>query len=168
MSNTELKEITAAIDSFDHAMLVTQRDGELRSRPMAVGDCTEDGRIRFITSDDSGKVDEVIEQHDVNVALQGESKFLSISGKARLTKDRELIKKSWQPSQAAWFSEGSEDPHVMVLEVVPIHAEYWDRTGTSLVRSVFDRAHGSLGKTVDRDSASQDRHLKVDLTDKPL
>lgn len=52
MKKIELKEIKAAIDTFDHAMLVTQRNEELRSRPMAIGDCTAAGRIRFITSDD--------------------------------------------------------------------------------------------------------------------
>jgi len=119
MTDNEIRQIFKNLDNFDHAMLVTERDGELRSRPMVIGDYTDDGRIRFITRDDSEKVAEIDEYPKVNVALHGDSTFLSVSGNARLTKDRELIDKSWQQTQRPWFSEGRNDPHVMVLEVIP-------------------------------------------------
>ena len=170
MSNAQpekMEDIVDAIESFNHAMLVTQRDGELRSRPMAIGDVTGDGRLRFITSDDSGKVSEIDEEHDVNVALQGEATFLSISGKARLTKDSRLIEKSWKRSQDSWFSEGRDDPHVMVLEVIPSYAEYWDRSGKGVVRSVLELARETLGKeTVSQ--TSDDQHQKVDVSNAPI
>jgi general stress protein 26 len=104
---------------------------------MAIGDVTPDGRLRFITRDDSAKLDELTERPQVNVTCQGDMRFLSISGDARLSKDRKLVDQAWQSSQSPWFSEGRDDPHVVALEVIPSRAEFWDRSGPSLFSRVF-------------------------------
>jgi len=166
VSRKPMEKIPQLLEHFEHAMLVTRRDGDLRSRPMVIGDYTDDGRIRFITRDDSAKLAELDEHPQVNVALQGEARFLSISGRARASKDRDLIDRAWDTQQGTWFSEGKEDPHVTVLEVVPTYAEYWDRSADDLVQVVLDKAKDIAG---DEGSASgSGEHGEVDVHDRPL
>lgn len=150
MAQDDLARFVKMIKQFNHAMLVTERDGQLRSRPMAIGDVTDDGRVRFITRDTSPKLDELTDNAHVNVAIQGETQFLSLSGEARLSKDRKLVDAAWSANQAPWFSEGKTDPHVIALEVTPAYAEFWDRSDTGFVTQLLNLA-GSSGEHGDVD-----------------
>lgn len=125
------------LQRFDHAMLVTQRDGALRSRPMAIADRTERGRVWFITSSASGKLDELGGEAQVNVAMQQGACFLSITGSARVTRDAQRIDEVWQPQHGVWFEHGRDDPRVTLIEVVPAYAEYWDRSGIEELKFAF-------------------------------
>lgn len=79
---------------FDTAMLVSRAaDRSLHARPMAIADVTASGDLWFVTSSSSGKVDEIPDDATVAVTMQSSSKFLSLSGKASLHRDRELIAK---------------------------------------------------------------------------
>jgi general stress protein 26 len=149
----EFQQFMDVLEHFDHVMLVTNREGRLRSRPMAIGDVTDDGRIRFITADDSAKLAELTEHPQVNVSAQGDNRFLSLSGNARLSKEPDLIEAAWKRTQSVWFSEGRDDPHVIALEVVPEYAEYWD---------------GSEGNLITRVLGEADEHGEVDFSGKPL
>jgi len=150
MSQDDLTQFLKLMNSFSHAMLVTERGGQLRSRPMAIGDVTSDGRIRFITRDNSPKLDELTENAHVNVAMQDDARFLSLSGEARLSKDRKLVDEAWTASQAPWFSDGKDDPHVIALEVIPAYAEFWDRSDAGMVTRLLNLA-GSPGEHGDID-----------------
>lgn len=153
MNEEELKHFTDILETFDTAMLVTQRGRELRSRPMEIVDRSTDGRVWFITSIDSAKLEELTENPDVNVAMQDDPRFLSISGAVRATRDRAKVDEVWKESFDAWFPEGREDPTVVLLEVVPTYVEYWDRSGEGGLLSMFtspeetaadDEAHGKV------------------------
>lgn len=168
MSQHDLNTFRELLEEFDTAMLVTRRDAELRSRPMAIADVTPDGRVRFITRDDSGKLAELEDDDAVNVAMQGDATFLSISGHARLTKEEMIIDESWQRKQSPWFAEGRDDPHVIVIEVIPTFAEYWDRSGVGIVRLAIERARAAVA---DDDRLRTDRlgtHGSVDFHGRPL
>jgi general stress protein 26 len=135
-----LREFVDVLKTFDHAMLVTRRDGELRSRPMALADRTDDGRVWFMTSVDSAKLREITDFPEVNVAMQADSRFLSISGTVRATRDPDRIDELWNDIQELWFPEGRNDPTLILLEVVPTFAEYWDRSGVEAVKFMFAAA----------------------------
>jgi general stress protein 26 len=135
-------------------MLVTERGGELRSRPMAIAQSTNDGRLWFITSVDSAKLDELTENPHVNVAMQAHRKFLSVSGTTRATRDPDKIDELWNHSLGVWFEKGREDPELILLEVVPSYAEYWDRSGFEGARFMFEAAKSAVtGETLDEDEA---------------
>lgn len=160
MNEEELRQFTDTLETFDTAMLVTQRGSELRSRPMAIADTTEDGRVWFITSIDSGKLQELTEHPNVNVTMQADATFLSISGAARATRDREKVNELWRDDQGIWFPEGREDPTVILLEIVPTYAEYWDRSGIEGLKFLFSAAKSAAtGATV----SSEGVHGKVDF-----
>jgi general stress protein 26 len=167
MSQRTMKHFIGLLARFDHAMLVTKRGSALRSRPMAIAGHTDDGRIRFITRDDSAKLEELEEDDQVNVAMQSEERFLSISGHARLTKDRALIDKIWQQRQAVWFAQGRRDPHAIVLEVVPTYAEYWDRADFTVLDLIAERTRAGVDEEAGQ-KAESDSHGTVDLRGEPL
>ena len=164
MAHDEMQEFLEVLESFDHAMLVTQRDAELRSRPMAIADRTPQGHVWFITSVDSAKLQEITDYPDVNVAMQAGSKFLSISGTVRATRDPDRINALWNDVQDLWFPKGRNDPTLILLEVVPTYAEYWDRSGVEAVKFAFDAAKSmATGRTLTDDEG---KHAKLDFPDR--
>jgi general stress protein 26 len=144
MDKNDLKQFLQILKTFDTAMLVTRRDSELRSRPMQVADTTEDGRVWFVTSIESGKLEELTENPEVNVAMQADSRFLSISGTVRATRDRAKADELWKDSYDIWFSKGRNDPTMVLLEVVPTYAEYWDRSGIEALKFMFEAARSAV------------------------
>ena len=160
MDEQHLERFIDLLKTFDTAMLVTRRGGELRSRPMAIADRTADGRVWFITSIDSAKLGELTEHPEVNVAMQAKSKFLSISGTFRATRDREKIDELWGVSDEVWFEKGKDDPALVLLEIVPTYAEYWDRSGAQSVSFMFAAAKSAItGETPEQEGM----HGKVDF-----
>ena len=168
MSAETFRQFMQVLEGFDQVMLVTARDGELRSRPMLVGDVTDDGRLRFITRDDSAKLEEVSDSPQVNIAAQAESRFVSVSGTARLSKDRDLIDTAWKRQQAPWFADGRDDPHVIMLEVVPTHAEFWDRTEEGLIGRSFEALRAAMTDGVELDEDDVGDHGEIDFSGRPL
>lgn len=163
MSSNDVQEFLSVLKTFDTAMLVTRRDNTLRSRPMAIADRTESGRVWFVTSIDSGKVDEMTENPGVNVVMQANGRFLSISGTIRATRDSARIDELWNESQAIWFSEGRDDPELVLLEVVPTFAEYWNRSGVEGVKFMFAAVRSAVTGTALGDD--QGKHGKVEFSE---
>jgi len=123
-------------------MLTTRgTDGNLHSRAMAPAS-TEGLHFSFLANSDSYKTDEIEADPHVNVSFfePGSNHWASISGTAKLSKDRELVKKLWSPFVKAWFGDlgdgthkGDEnDPRVTVIEVIPSEIRYWYSTRTKI------------------------------------
>lgn len=163
MPHDERKEFLDLLKNFDAAMLVTERDDELRSRPMAIAEATEDGRLWFVTSVDSAKMDEITEHPQVNVTMQADRKFLSVSGTTRATRDPDKIDELWSDALGVWFEEGRNDPELILLEVVPTYAEYWDRSGFEAARFMFEAAKSAVtGDTLDEEDAGAHGKVRFD------
>lgn len=142
------KHLRKIIESFDTAMLVTRApDGGLRSRPLAIADRKEDGELYFATAIDSGKVQEIEADPRVNVAMQGSSRYVSITGQVRVERDRARINQLWSEAWRVWFPGGKDDPALCLLHVEPEEAEYWDNSGTRGLRFLFDAARALLHRT---------------------
>ncbi len=161
MNDSNLKEFARVLRTFDTAMLVTQRDNELRSRPMAIAGRTESGGVWFITSIDSGKLGEITDNPVVNVAMQASGRFMSISGTTRATRDSTKIDELWDASHGIWFEMGREDPDLILVEVVPTYAEYWDRSGIEGVKFMFAAVSSAVTGATVRDE--QLTHGKVEF-----
>ncbi len=161
-----LNELRVALRHFDTAMLVTQRDGELRSRPMVIVDRTPQGHVWFISSMASGKLNEMKAHPRVNVAMQRGSRYLSISGNVRVTRDAYHLDQVWRPQHSVWFPQGRADADLVLVEVVPLYAEYWDRSSAEGMKLAFAMAMSLVtGDPLDDDVAVHgklpfpDRHL---------
>ncbi|MBC7901009.1 MAG: pyridoxamine 5'-phosphate oxidase family protein [Saprospiraceae bacterium] len=131
-SINKLKELT---EDIDFCMLTTMDGGHLRSRPMSTQDFDFDGDLWFFTSDNTHKVEEIEKDNRVNVAYSkpDDNTYVSVSGRAEMSKDRAKIEEYWSPILKAWFPEGLDDPHLCLLKVSVEHAEYWDAPSSKLV-----------------------------------
>jgi len=136
-SNEELKKLGEKIKDIRIAMLTTlEDDGSLRSRPMATQQTEFDGTLWFFTKDNSPKVAEVAHDQHVNLsyAKPDDELYISISGTARIVRDKQKVKELWNPFVKAWFPKGPEDPELVLLRVDPGQAEYWDSPSGTMVQ----------------------------------
>ncbi len=152
----QLNKLRELIKDIEIAMLTTvAEDGSLHSRPMSSnGHIDADFGLWFFTYADSVKVDEVDQEHQVNVSFScpEKQKYVSVSGKASLVTDHGKIESLWSPEQQAWFPKGLEEPGLALLKVVPHTAEYWDAPSSlvahtiGLVKSVTTGEQASPGE----------------------
>ncbi len=136
-SEANLKDIIEKIKDIRVAMLTTEdENGTLRSRPMANADIDAENCIWFFTKDDSGKVAEVNQEPQVNLAFADTSNqtYVSISGTASLSHDKDKMRHLWNPMVKAWFPNGLEEPNIALLKVKIHDAEYWDSSASTMVR----------------------------------
>lgn len=132
-SINKIKELTEGID---FCMLTTIDGGVLRSRPMSTQEFEFEGDLWFFTSDNTHKIDELENDNRVNVAYSkpDDNKYLSISGKAEVVKDRAKIEELWSPVLKAWFPKGIDDPNLCLLKIPVEQAEYWDAPNSTIVQ----------------------------------
>jgi general stress protein 26 len=119
------------------AMMTTvDEDGSLRSRPMHTSQVQDDGALWFFTGYASGKSAEIRQDYHVNISYADPSKdvYVSVSGRAALTRDRGKIEELWSPMLKAWFPGGKDDENIGLIRVEPYHAEYWDSPSSKLVQ----------------------------------
>jgi general stress protein 26 len=161
MNDEDLQQFVGILKTFEKAMLVTERNSELRSRPMLIADRTDDGRVWFITNVESAKLDELTDKPQVNLAMQQDSRFLSISGTARVTRDRKKVDELWNDLHNVWFPKGRNDPTLVLLEIVPTYVEYWDRSGVEGIKFMLETAKSAVtGETMSEDAGV---HGKLDF-----
>jgi general stress protein 26 len=142
------QRLSELVSRFNTAMLVTRTDsGGMRARPLSIADSGEDGALYFSTAIDSPKVEELERDPHVAVVMQDGRRYVSISGVARIVRDRALIERLWTASWKIWFPEGKDDPSLCVLLVEPIEAAYWDMSGREGVKYVFQMAKAFLTGT---------------------
>jgi general stress protein 26 len=159
--DTKLQDL---LEEFGVAMLATRTaEGQLRARPLALAEVQPDGTLWFLTDRQSGKVDELKRDGHVVVTMQSEAKFLSFSGIASLVEDREKVARLWKLEWQVWFPGGQDDPNLVLLRVDGHAGEYWDNSGTSGLKYLFEAGKALVTGTrpdVDRDPKV---HGKVDL-----
>ena len=126
-------DVWNAIKKHRIAMLATEEDGRLVSRPMASYGHAEDGRIYFITHLDNNiaRPDQAV---PVNLAYADTDKnnYLSVSGLARLNQDRQKLHELWSVWAEAWLPQGPDARDVALIAVEPDDAKLWD-AGSKLI-----------------------------------
>ena len=131
-----LKEL---IEEIRIAMMTTRdADGTLRSRPLQTLRCADEGTLWFFTSATSAKVEEAEAgggQVNLSYASPDKMDYVSISGRATLSRDRKLMKALWNKWVEVFFPKGVDDPDLALLRVDIEKAEYWDSPGTAVGRA---------------------------------
>src|SRR5688500_3745040 len=116
MSVSKREHLVKILKDFDTAMLLTRTaGGQLRARPMALAEVQDDGTVYLAAQINSEKVNELLSEPNVGLAMQGKMKFASVSGRASVKRDRGLIEKLWKDSWKVWFPEGKSDPNLCVI-----------------------------------------------------
>jgi len=148
MSSPEHKAlIWNMIKDIKVGMLVTkEKDNEsLRARPMQLVQEEYDGTLYFYTSKKSEKVFEIDQDRDVCISFSEpkDNVHVSLTGKAKLSDDKELIDRYWNSYVAAWFEGGRDDDDLAVLEVKINRGEHWDSNESKLFQ-LFEVAKANL------------------------
>ncbi len=158
-SDPNMQKLADLIGEAAIAMLTTtEPDGSLRSRPLATLQMDTQGKLWFFTGMSSGKVSEIDQHRKVNLSYAnlGKQDYVSISGHARLLRDREKMRELWTPWVEPWFPDGVNDPDLGLLEVSIDEAEYWDAPASKTQR-LF-----GLAKALSSGNTSQlGEHAKV-------
>lgn len=124
----------------------------LATRPMTVQKVSDDGTFWFLSPEDSDKNQDIMVDPRVQLFFVNTSdyEFLSVYGRATVTRDRELIKEMWTDIAKAWFPEGENDPTITVIGVTPEEGFYWDTKSGKLVSIVKILASAVSGKTFEQ------------------
>lgn len=134
-----VEKLNELIKEIEFAMLTTvEPDGTLRSRPMATQKAEFDGHLWFFTRASAPKVDEIERERNVNVSYSSPEKqrYVSVSGRATVVRDRKQIEELWSPEMKAWFPQGVTDPDLALLKVSVEQAEYWDSPSSTVAHLI--------------------------------
>jgi general stress protein 26 len=128
---SELDKFYALVDEIEVAMMTTRRtDGHLRSRAMATQKRAAGADLWFVTEEGSAKLRDLSLDEHVNLAYykDGSREWISVSGVAAISRDRQKIRELYEPDWKIWFGaegdprHGTPDDPRMVLIGVTIHA----------------------------------------------
>ena len=149
----KLDQLYTLLDGIDVAMFTTRRpDGSLVSRPMQTQARRAGTDLWFVTSVNSGKVDEIVADPHVNLGYykDGSREFVSVAGTAHVTQDPEMIRQLYKPDWKAWFGDEGDDrdgspadPRIALIEVKADSATYL-KSDTPRVIALFGVAKAIL------------------------
>ncbi len=124
-----IQKVNELIKDIQIAMLTTiDSEGILHSRPMGTQQVEFDGDLWFFADSTSGKAAEIEQNSNVNViyASPEHNRYVSVSGKALVTRDKDKIEELWNPIYKAWFPDGLDSPELALIKVSVDQIEYWD------------------------------------------
>ena len=142
-TSKKLEELYQLIDGIEIALLTTRTlEGALVSRPMQTQARRAGTDLWFMTNIDSGKIDELAFDPHVNLGYykDGSREYVSVSGTARVTRDKQMIHQLYKPDWKAWLGDegderngGPDDPRIALIEVEADSASYLKSTDSRLV-----------------------------------
>ena len=133
--NNDLEKLYAHIDDIKIAMMTTRRpDGHLQSRAMATQKRSPGADLWFVTLDTSEKLRDLEFDPHVNLSYYKDRtrEWISVSGIATVTRDRQKIHELYAPDWNMWFPKegdprhGTPDDPRMALIGVDVHAAVRD------------------------------------------
>ena len=130
------KKLYDLVKDVKFAMMTTvEPDGTLHSRPMYNQEADEHGDFWFFTKLHSPKVEEISKDNQINLSFADPSSqtYVSISGKAEVSRDKSKINEKWSEGLRTWFPGGKDDPEVALIRVHPQEGEYWDSPSSTLI-----------------------------------
>jgi general stress protein 26 len=128
---TELELLYEHIEDIEIAMMTTRRsDGHLQSRAMATQRRASGADLWFVTADGSPKLGDLEHDPHVNLSYYKDRtrEWVSVSGIAAITRERQKIHELYAPDWRAWFPDegdprhGTKDDPRLVLIGVDVHA----------------------------------------------
>jgi general stress protein 26 len=135
-----IQQISQLLADIDSGMLTTiDEDGSLHSRPMTrSGNLQSEPTLWFFTDASSHKVLEIERHHQVNVSFSSSElqRYISISGIAELVKDQHKMQELWEPKLQRWFTQGLDNPDLVLLKVNIYKVDFWDSQSSFLPTTI--------------------------------
>ena len=146
-----LGKLFARIDDIAVAMMTTRRaDGHLESRPMATQKRVAGADLWFVSCENTAKLEDIARDPHINLAFYKDRtrEWVSVSGAARLTRDRAKIHELYAPDWNTWFPKGDDPRHGtpddprFVLIGVDVHAAVFLDVNKPMPVVLFEVAKG--------------------------
>jgi general stress protein 26 len=147
----KLEDLYKLVDGIEIAMFTTRRpDGHLVSRPMATQQHAEGTDFWFVTDIDTHKMDELETDPHVNLAFYKDRtrEWVSVSGTARISRDRAKIHELYAPDWRAWFGDeggerdgGPDDPRIALI-LVEAHSVVYQKSDRPQPLVLFELVKG--------------------------
>src|SRR5690606_16423232 len=149
MEQSEIETLRELIKDVEIAMLTTQSEEGLISRPMKTQEVEFDGDLWFFTKKETNKYEEISHDQDVNVAYAGKS-YVSVRGRAEIVEDLAKKKELWSKAYEKIMQTSYDDPDLVLIKVKAEAAEYWE-TGnlTKKIAFFYKRMTGQSAKSTD-------------------
>jgi len=150
----KLDDLYELIDGIETAMLTTRRpDGSLVSRAMQTQRRTAGTDLWFMTNIESDKFEELALDPHVNVSYFRDRtrEWVSVSGHAILSRDRDLIDSLYKADWKAWLGDqrdgvrdgGSRDPRI-VLILVEAESVVYSKNDRPMPLALFQVVKGMI------------------------
>jgi general stress protein 26 len=124
-----LKKMSKMMRKLDLCMMTTiTTNGMTASRPMSNnGDVEYDGNSYFFTWEKSHLVKDLKKNPHVNLSFNGKKKvYISVSGKAKLVTDRDVMEEHWTKDLEIWFKDGLDTKGLVMIQVIASRLKYWE------------------------------------------
>lgn len=126
----DLNDFKKIISEIKFTMLSTvSEDGSIHARPMATLNVEDfKGTLWFFSKKSSQKNHSIENNQHVNLAYSNPVKqhYVSVSGRAKISNDKDHMTSLWNPAFTTWFPEGLADPELSLIGVEVESAEIWD------------------------------------------
>ncbi|KAG1751547.1 uncharacterized protein EDB91DRAFT_1105998 [Suillus paluster] len=155
----KITDLHTVIKNAKIGMLVTRdANGNLHSRAMTPATPYSDKQINlvFLANNVTHKFEEIQNDAHVNVSFCDPSStdWVSYSGRAKVTQDKELIHKHWSSCVTGYIGDlkdgvhkgDKDDPRVAVIEVIPDEIKYWITKHSSMMRKAQIVVGAAMGK----------------------
>ena len=149
----KLDDLYALIDGIEIAMFTTRRpDGQLVSRAMQVQERTAGTDLWFMTNIESHKLEELATDPHVNLGFykDGTREWVSVSGSAIISRDKNLIRELYKPDWRAWLGDeggerdGSPDDPRIALVLVEAHSVTYSKKDRPKPVQLFSLVKGMI------------------------
>jgi general stress protein 26 len=109
-------------------ILVTLDDhGRCAGRPMLPLLLDHDPHIYFLTHASSRKIAHLAARPEIALTVSDAPDcYMSIAGRAEVSRRPDLVARLWRPSYRAWFPDGQDDRDAAVLCVSIERVDYWE------------------------------------------
>lgn len=134
----KLDDLYKLIDGMEVCLFTTRRpDGRLVTRPMQVQERTSGTDLWFVTDVEANKLEEVASDPHVNLGFYNNKtrEWVSVSGKAIISQDRDLVHAMYKPDWRIWFPDeggkrdgGPDDPRLALVLVEALSVTYFKKT----------------------------------------
>ncbi|MCG9792189.1 pyridoxamine 5'-phosphate oxidase family protein [Flavobacterium algicola] len=144
------EKIKDLAEDIKTCMFCTYNGDKLNSRPMSAQKIDDEGNLWFLSDKTSEKNEEILQNPKVELFFsEPQNQFLTIHGHATISYDRDLIKELFTPIVKVWMPEGSDDPNLSVIKVVPKEGYYWNNKHNRIVAMAKMTTAFVTGQTMD-------------------
>ncbi len=139
------EKLRELVDDIKVAMMVTGLEKKpISAIPMGTKKIDDKGNIWFLSLGNSEHNQNIQANPDVHLLYSDpdDMEFLSLYGRAEITKDRALLDDLYSSNTDNWF-DGPNDPNLTAIKVTPVEAYYWD-TKTNKYISLLKMGVGAV------------------------